>query len=361
MNDDFAKQFNLRIPVIQAPMGGIATPKFVAAAAETGMLASLPLGYLTIAQCVKEIRATQQLTTKPFAVNIFLNPAPNYAANLEKISAMKNYLRPYYEKLDLEEPLHFDFPIEPTTDELIDVILAEQVQIISFTFGALTMLQMQRLKQKNIYVMGTATTVAEAQLLAERGCDAVVAQGKEAGGHRGTFLNTIENSLINTFELVKQIKKTISLPVIAAGGIMTGIDVVTALQAGASAVQMGTALITCAESDANNFYKETLLAAKNQPTQLTTVFTGKTVRCLQNQFSQELTQKVIPNKIPDYPIQHYLTRNLRRAAIMQHNANLTGFWAGEGVEKCRNLSICDLVTEIEQAIQSHFSSDMDIH
>jgi nitronate monooxygenase len=211
---------------------------------------------------------------------------------------------------------------------------------------------MQAIKARGMFVMGTATTVAEAVSLETAGVDAIVAQGSEAGGHRGTFAGPFEAGLVGTMALVPQVVDAVSLPVIASGGIMDGRGIAAALALGAQAVQMGTAFLTCHEAGIPDAYKEAILKAHEDETRLTRAFSGRPARGIVNRFMTEIDRTA--ESILPFPLQNALTRPLRSAAAKQGRAEFLSLWAGQAVRLARRQPAAELVArlvkETEQAI-----------
>ncbi|UXR64891.1 nitronate monooxygenase [Bdellovibrio bacteriovorus] len=314
------------LPIIQGPMaGGFTTAELISEVSECGGLGSIGAGYMSPEALRSLIRAVKARTQKPFSVNLFIpHPVQVETAQVEK---MKEWLAPYYKELGMSEVpgLKFDPQL---FEKQWDVVLQEKVPAFSFTFGHLNPQQMQALKSQGVYIMGTATTLAEALVLQEQGCDAVVAQGAEAGGHRGSFLGDTFQ-FIPTEELVRTLAGNLKIPVIAAGGIFNrqGLERVTAV--GAAAVQIGTAFLVCDESGASCEYKQALLAATPQQSEMIKVFTGRWARGLTNRFTAEM--KKHEEEIPAYPIQHWLTTPLRKRAQELGQTDFQSLWAGQGL------------------------------
>ncbi len=322
------KLLKIQLPLIQAPMaGGITTPEFIAAVSNEGCLGSMGAGYLSADQLAADIKKTQALTSQPFAVNLFI-PEEN-KADPEKISAMQKKLNLYRQKLNipLQENIVYENP-QHLFEKQMDVVLTCDVPVFSFTFGIPDKKYLQALRKKGVIIIGTATNIDEAKQLAAAGCDAVVAQGYEAGGHRGTFTNDTSHALLGLMAFIPQLADEIHIPIIASGGIMDARGIKASLALGAAAVQMGTALLTCSESGASETYKKVLLAASGNQTQLTRAFSGKMARGIENKFTQEMEND--PNN-PGYPIQHCLTKDIRAAAAEQENPEYLSLWAGQGV------------------------------
>lgn len=242
----------------------------------------------------------------------------------------------------------------PDLQEQLAVAQQEQVNIISFTFGSPAPAVIQQLKQNGALVIGTATNVREAIQLQEYGYDAVVAQGSEAGGHRGTFLGSFESSLIGTMALVPQIVDHVDIPVIAAGGIMDGRGLAAALMLGACGVQMGTAFLTCPEAGSHAKHKEAILQSTEEDTVITKVFSGRYARGIRNRFVKEMEGHRV--ELPDYPIQQSLTQPLRKKAAELGRPELMSLWCGQGARLSQIKPAAELVQQIVQQAQHILSS-----
>lgn len=342
MRTSFTERFTLSLPVIQAPMaGGGDTPQLVAAVSNAGGLGSFGAAYLAPEQIAQYGRDVRALTSRPFGVNLF---APAAAPEIGELSEIRRKLEPYYAELGIPLPEKvaaqpFDF------DAQLAAALDCGAQVFSFTFGNLPAETVKRTQSRGMFVMGTATTVEEAKALERSGVDAIVAQGGEAGGHRGSFLGEFKSSLIGTIALVPQIVDAVSVPVIASGGIMDGRGVSAAIMLGASAVQMGTAFLTCEEAGIPKAYKEALLAAREEDTRITRAFSGRPARGIVNRFMTEIGEEV-----PPFPVQNQLTRPLRNAAVKAGRAEFLNLWAGQGVRMARRQSAAELLARIKAEI-----------
>lgn len=334
-------KLGIQHPLIQAPMaGGITTPELVAAVSNSGGLGSLGAGYMQADDLRRAIHAIRKLTDAPFAVNLFIPEAT--PVNREQISQANALLHGYRQELGISTQ-------SPPIDNLPDfttqlaVILEEQVPVLSFTFGVLKGEALEAVKQQGIITMGTATHLLEAIILEEVGIDVVVAQGLEAGGHRGTFLGTQEQGLVGTMALIPLLTDHLKIPVVAAGGIMDGRGIAAAMALGAAGAQLGTAFIACPESGAHARYKEMLCEGTEITTVLTRAFSGRLARGLKNRFTQEMQEH--EGQLPPYPIQHALTVGLRQAAARQEQTGLMALWAGQGCPLCRSRPAAELVGE----------------
>jgi nitronate monooxygenase len=347
-HNELLKLLGIEHPIIQGPMGGgPSTPELVAAVSNAGGLGSLGAAYLTPDQITETIRRIRALTSRPFNVNLFTggwNTNQDFTAG-----PMLGLLTEVHEKLGLPAPAA---PI-PSPDPFpaqLEAVLHANTPIFSFTFGIPDPGVMSRLKSHGIVILGTATTVEEARHVERAGVDAVVAQGSEAGAHRGTFLDSFESSMVPTLDLVRATVAAVSVPVIATGGIMDGRDIVAALSAGASAAQLGTAFLPCPESGSSEAHKRAILAAKEDSTVVTRAFSGRPARGLRNAFMASLDGKEL---ILPYPFQNALTRPMRTAAAQQGLADYLSLWAGQGVARARVMPAGDLVARLIEEMASY--------
>ncbi|HZC19029.1 MAG TPA: nitronate monooxygenase, partial [Rubrobacteraceae bacterium] len=221
--------------------------------------------------------------------------------------------------------------------------------VFSFTFGSLEPDLVERLKQNGTTVVGTATTVREGLRLEEDGVDMVVAQGSEAGGHRGTFLGDFKDALIGTMALVPQVVDALSIPVIASGGIMDGRGLAAALILGAEAAQMGTAFLACEESGAHPEYKRAVLEASEDETAVTRAFSGRAARGIKNRFLVEISEH--EGELPPFPVQNALTRDVRAAAQSQDRPEFMSLWAGQALRLARPTNAAEIVEDVVEGTE----------
>jgi nitronate monooxygenase len=339
---EFLKLLGIEHPIIQGPMGGgPSTPELVAAVSNAGGLGSLGAAYLTPDQITDAIRRIRSLTSRPFNVNLF---AGGWDANPQFDPApMIDLLSEVHEKLGIPLPTPPTPKLDPFPAQF-EAVLDARPPIFSFTFGIPDRDAMSRLKSRGIAILGTATTVDEARTLEQAGVDAIVAQGSEAGAHRGTFLDSFESSMVPTLDLLRATVNAVRLPVIATGGLMDGRDVATAISAGAAAAQLGTAFLVCPESGASETHKRAILAAQADTTVVTRAFSGRPARGLKNAFITCLDGK--QNLILGYPLQNALTRTMRTAAAEQGIPDYLSLWAGQGVARARAMPAADLVASL---------------
>jgi nitronate monooxygenase len=335
-------------PIVQAPMaGGPTTPALVAAVTNAGGLGSLGAAYLSPEKLREQVREIRNLTEGPFNVNLFV-PLP-FEADPERIERANALLGPYREELGVRDPGTPSSFEEDFCDQL-EVILEEQVPVFSFTFGSLTSELVDRLRERGTMVVGTATTVREGLRLEEDGIDVVVAQGSEAGGHRGTFLGDFGDALIGTMALVPQMVDALSVPVVAAGGVMDGRGLAAALVLGAEAAQMGTAFLTCEESGAHPEFKRAVLGAADDQTAITRAFSGRAARGIKNRFLIEVGEH--EGELAPFPVQNALTKDVRAAAQKQDRPEFMSLWAGQAARLARRATAADLVRETAEEAEA---------
>lgn len=331
-------------PIIQAPMAGAnaTPPALVAAVSNAGGMGSLGAAYMPPDQIAREVAAIRALTNKPFGINLFIPPNP--LPPLPDATRAREAIATYHAELSLPEPMDPQLP-GFTFEEQLEATIEGKPRVFSFTFGLLESRFVQRLKAHDILVVGTATTVEEAVLLEQSGVDAIVAQGIEAGGHRGTFATPIADALIGTMRLVPRIVRAVRIPVIASGGIMDGRGIVAAIATGASAVQLGTAFLTTFECGIVPSYKQAILTSNGSDTRLTRAFSGRYARGLMNRVMDELEHgdPESPGTILPYPWQNALTRPMRNAAAQQDRAEYLSLWAGQGAPLAREMSAGELM------------------
>lgn len=345
-NNRLAKLLDVRYPVIQAGMaGGLTPPDLVAAVSEAGGLGTLGAGYMAPEDIRAAIHAIREQTSRPFAVNLFI--PEDVDVDEGKIARMNERLKPY------REALHIDHPAEvkrsgPPFDEQFAVLIEEQVPVFSSTFGVPSKAVVEILKERGALVVGTATHVGEAIELEESGVDAIVGQGSEAGGHRGTFDGAFDSSLIGTMALIPQLVDHVRVPVIASGGIMDGRGAAAALALGAQGVQMGTAFLTCEESGTPAAHRDAILDSADVSTVVTRAFSGKPARGIHNRFIYEM--EPYEEELPDYPIHNSLTKGIRAAAKEQNRADYMSLWAGQASPMARRQSAGELVRAVVDGV-----------
>ncbi|SEN39534.1 nitroalkane oxidase [Mesobacillus persicus] len=327
---------SVRYPIIQAPMaGGVSNPTLASAVSNAGALGFLAGGYKSASQMREEILQMRKLTTQPFGVNVFVpgidvvdtQAVANYAKLLKKTAQLLD-VNVGEAKMDVDDEW----------EEKLEVLYEQRVPFVSFTFGCPSADVISRLRECGSCVMVTVTTPAEGILASDAGADVLVLQGIEAGGHRGSFLNSEEDDY-SLATLLEVLQEEVRLPLVATGGIMHGLDISSLLEAGADAVQLGTAFLSCHESGANEVYKKALVDPQFDSTTVTRAFTGRRARGLTNAFILE-HDSVAPAA---YPHLHHMTKEIRKAAVDAKRPEFMSLWAGQRHELARDLPAARLV------------------
>jgi nitronate monooxygenase len=335
----FLDRVGFRYPIIQAPMGGAnaTPPALVAAVSNAGGLGFLGAAYMTPEQIAIECKAIRALTDRPFGLNLFApTDDPESPGDVE--AAMACIAR-FHRELGLDPPKAPSLA-KHTFDEQLDAALEGGMSVFSFTFNTLPADTIARVKQRCVYVVGTATTAHEARLLASLGVDAIAAQGSEAGAHRGSFAGSFETSMVGTIALVPQIMRAVDVPVIASGGIMNGAAVAAVMRLGASAAALGTAFLVTDECGVAESYKDLVLSSRDDGTRVTRAFSGRPARGIVNRAMSEIEESAA---ILAYPYQNSLTRAMRTAAATQDRPEYLSLWAGQGASLARRMSAAKLV------------------
>ena len=337
-------------PIVQAPMaGGATTPELIAAVSNAGGLGSLGAGMtdpMTISQQIDRIKT---LTSKPFAVNLMV--LTEQESTLFD-APMPEWLADYYADLDISVDLP-DYPAQNFEAQLA-VLLDNPAAVASFTFGIISREQVEALHQVGTKVIGTANHPLEAKAWADIGADAVCVQGLEAGGHRGGWLALSEADPLGLLTLITQTRALTDIPLIAAGGIMTGAAISAAQIAGAEMVQLGTAFLSTHESGISTAYKQTLLSVANgdraATTRLTRLFSGKPARALVNDYLRAYQAFDNPVTLPPYPQLNAMTRTMRATAGKQGDVEHLSMWAGQGVSLVRSESVAQLMARLTEEL-----------
>ncbi|KAK1921112.1 2-nitropropane dioxygenase NPD [Papiliotrema laurentii] len=338
------RQLNVRLPIVQAPMAGTSTPQMAAAVSNAGGLGSIALGAGDASAAQEAIRRVRQLTDKAFNVNLFVHrPAvsePDVCRN------WIDHLRPTFESLDAQPPESLK-EIYKTFDgyqDMLDILLANQLPLVSFHFGLPSPEFIAALKSKGTKLFASVTSLEEAKQAEEAGIDCLVAQGYEAGGHRGVFDDKGADDQLSTFALVQLLVAHSSLPVIAAGGIMTGQGIRAVLGLGAIAAQLGTAFVLTSESAADEAYRAAMRSTAARHTVMTAAISGRPARCLANKF----TSLPVVGRIPDYPLTYDIGKALNAAAKAKGDGGYGAQWAGQGAPLAREMSCEDLIKTLER-------------
>lgn len=343
MASDLVQRIGLALPIVQAPMAGVGTPGLAAAVANAGALGSIALGALEPTAARAAIRAVRAGTDRAFAANVFCHRPPRPDAIRE--AAWLTRWAPAFARFGVAPPaaLRPSYASFLDGEAMLDVLVAERPPVVSFHFGLPDAARIAALRDAGALLLATVTSVDEGHLAVAAGMDAVVAQGIEAGGHRGAFDSAAHDDGLSTLVLTRLLATALPLPVIAAGGIMDGAGIAAALAAGACAAQLGTAFLACPESAADAAFRAELLGPPTPRTVMTRAVSGRPARCIRNSFAIAAGEDVEPRRVPDYPIAYDAAKAVMAAA---RNAGEPGFavhFAGQGAPLARPLPAADLV------------------
>jgi len=333
----------IELPIIQAPMAGANGIEMVVAVSQAGGLGSLPCAQLSPAQVSDAAQKIQARTAKPFNLNVFCHAAPDIEspAVQARLAQWRQYLATLYEEAGLPADTPVPLSVRAPFDEAYCRVIEEiRPAVVSFHFGLPAPDLLARVKATGAKILSSATTVTEARWLADHGVDAVIAMGAEAGGHRASFLQMDMSRQVGTFALVPQIADTLSVPVIAAGGISDGRGVAAALMLGASAVQVGTAYLLTDEATISDDHRTALLTATDDGTQITNIFTGRPARGISNRAILDLGP--LSSLAPDFPLAGGALTPLRNSAILNGSREFSNLWAGQAAALARQTDAASL-------------------
>lgn len=341
----FLDRLSVRYPIIQAPMAVVSTPRLVAAVSNAGGLGSLALGASTAAQARQMIEETRALTSRPFNVNFFCHePARRDAA---REATWLDHLAPLFAGAGVPVPSSLDeiYKSFNEDEEMFRTLLDLRPAVVSFHFGLPSSERLAAFRQAGMFTMATATNLREAALIEQAGVDAIVAQGIEAGGHRGAFDLEESDERLSTSVLVRLLAKRSRLPIVATGGIMDGAGIKAALDLGAAAAQLGTAFILCPESSASAAYRANLKSERAMATRLTAVVSGRPARGMVNQL---ILHGESPGSPPPaaYPVAYDAAKQLHAAAAKADNHEFAAHWAGQGAPLSREMPAAELVQKL---------------
>jgi len=329
-------------PIIQAPMAGVSTPELAAAVSNAGALGSIGVGATNAAGAREMIAAFRHRSGRSLNVNVFCH-APARADHAREASWIER-LRPEFARLGATPPAALTeiYRSFVDDDDMLAVLLTERPRVVSFHFGIPSRLRIEALQGAGIVLLGSATSLAEAHALVAAGVDVVVAQGYEAGGHRGVFDPDAEDDRLGTLALTRLLVRGIDRPVVSAGGLMDGAGIAAALRLGAGAAQLGTAFVACDESQADAGYRAALKSDAAHHTVMTRAISGRPARSLANRFTS-LGRSVDPREVPDYPIAYDAGKALHAAATAKGEYGFGAQWAGQGAPLARAMPAGDLV------------------
>ncbi len=335
----------IELPIIQAPMAGANGSAMAIAASEAGGLGSLPCALLDAVKVRAEIGIIRQRTTKPVNVNFFCHTPAK--PDPERDAAWEAQLSEYYTELDLDASATAPaVNLAPFDEAMCQIIEDLKPEVVSFHFGLPTQVLLSRVKASGCLVLSSATTVAEARWLEDKGCDAIIAQGYEAGGHRGMFLVDNTATQAGTLALVPQVVDAVKVPVIAAGGIADGRGIVAAFALGAAGVQIGTAYLFTPESLITDLHRAALRTARDDQTALTNVFTGRPARSLLNRLMREVGP--MSDAAPAFPTAGGALAPLKSKAEAAGASDFSSLWSGQAVVLGREIGCGDLTRQLAE-------------
>lgn len=341
------KLFGIEIPIIQAPMAGVQDHRLCVAVSNAGGLGSLPCAMLSQDALRGELTAIKAKTSRPFNVNFFCHTTPTHDAARETL--WRATLSPYYAEFGIDVNTIASGPGRiPFSAEAAEILEEFKPPIVSFHFGLPDADLMQRVKSWGAKIISSATTVAEARWLEAHGADAIIAQGNEAGGHRGMFLTDDLNTQIGTFALLPQIVAAVKIPVIAAGGIADANGVAAAMKLGAAGVQIGTAYMLCDEATTTAPHRTALKSDAAQHTALTNIFTGRPARGIVNRVMRELGPMCAT--APAFPLATSVIAPLRAKAEAANSGDFSPLWSGQNASGCREISAAVLTKSLAAAL-----------
>ena len=337
---DLLDLLGIEQPIIQAPMAGSATPALAAAVGNAGGLGSLGCATLSLDQLRTTAGELRAATNRPFNLNFFAHHPPKENADVDALTRRR--LKPFYQEMSLGEvPKAVELPFGSFDADTLAVLLEIEPAVVSFHFGLPAPEMVAAIRRAGCRLLCSATTVAEARSLAAAGVDAIIAQGWEAGGHRGTFDVSFEDFGVGTLALVPQIVDAVEVPVIAAGGIADGRGIAAAFALGASGVQMGTAFLSCPEANVSAMHRDALRRASDQDTRLTRAFSGRPARARNNRYIDAMAEHRRP--LPAFPRMYGFTDPLRQAAAAGDDPNFQFLLYGQAAALNRELPAAELV------------------
>ncbi len=337
--------FNIEVPIVQAPMAGSMDWELVAAVSGAGGLGSLPCAMLNPAQLREQVGKIRDNTRNPINVNFFCHtpPVPNDACE----AGWRERLAPYYRELAIDPAAPVPTSNRAPFDAALCAVVEEvRPEVVSFHFGLPEQALLDRVKAAGCKLLSSATTTAEAAWLEQRGVDAIIAQGSEAGGHRGVFLGENIDTQVGTFALVPQIASAVKVPVIAAGAVADARGVAAAFALGASGVQIGTAYLFCPEAKISAVYRKALSEAHDDSTALTNVMTGRPARGIMNRVMREIGP--VSTAPPEFPLSAGALAPLRAKAEAQGSGDFSPLWAGQAAALSRAMPAGELTRELAQ-------------
>ena len=343
MSNTLKALFNIEKPIIQAPMAGVQDYRLAAAVSNAGGLGSLPCAMLGAEALREELKALNEATQQPYNLNFFAHTPPE--PNEQQEANWRQALAPYYKEFGIDPASITAGPGRmPFNEESAAIVEEFRPAVVSFHFGLPKPELLERVKKAGAKVLSTATTVDEALWLEQHGADAIIAQGLEAGGHRGIFLTKDMTTQMGTFALLPQIVAAVKIPVIAAGGIATAEGVRAALDLGAVAAQIGTAFMLCPEATTKPLHREALKSPAARHTAITNLFSGGPARGIVNRVMRELGP--VYDQAPAFPLATNAIAPLRAAGEAAGTGDFSPLWSGQNASGCREIPAGKLVEEL---------------
>jgi nitronate monooxygenase len=346
--------FGIQLPIVQAPMAGVQGSALALAVSNAGGLGSLPCGMLGLDAMRDELAAIRAGTTKPFNVNFFCHASPTFSAEREAV--WRAALSPYFEAFGIDAGAIAAGPARaPFSAEAADVLSEFEPAVVSFHFGLPAPALLDRVRAWGAKIISSATTVEEALWLEAQGVDAVIAQGLEAGGHRGIFLSDDLTTQAGTFALLPQVARAVKVPVLAAGGIADAKGVAAAMTLGAAGVQVGTAYLLCPEATTSAVHRAALKSGAARHTALTNLFSGGPARGIVNRVMRELGP--MSTATPAFPLASAAIAPLRARAESRGSGDFSPLWSGENASGCKEIPAADLTRELAAGFQQDRSGE----
>ncbi|MDR6412791.1 nitronate monooxygenase [Paraburkholderia terricola] len=341
----FIARLGIELPLIQAPMAGVSTPRLAAEVSNAGALGSIGIGASTTEEARTMINDTRALTCRPFNVNVFCHARAQRDAVRE--AAWLQHLAPLFAESGMAVPtvLNEIYRTFLDDDAIFDLLIELRPPVVSFHFGLPTAERIVELREAGVVTLATATSLEEAKLIEQAGVDAIVAQGIEAGGHRGIFDPDAVDEQLSTAVLVRLLVQKTRLPVIAAGGVMDGHGIQAVLTLGAAAAQLGTAFVLCPESAANASYRANLKSTRAETTRLTSALSGRPARGMVNRLIT-FGEAVGSPRPAAYPLAYDAAKQLNSAAARRGNNEFGAQWAGQGAPLAREMPAAELVSTL---------------
>jgi nitronate monooxygenase len=344
-NERLINLFDIQLPIIQAPMAGSAFSDMVVAVSEAGGLGSLACALLSVEQARRELETIRRKTSRPINVNFFCHQQPRGEDARE--TKWRRRLEAYYVQMQLDHKSAVPSSNRAAFDDkMCDLVTEFHPEVVSFHFGLPDKNLTARVRRTGAKIISSATSVDEARWLEDQGCDSIVAQGYEAGGHRGMFLAEDVSTQVGTMALVPQVVDAVKVPVIAAGGIADARGIVAAFALGAVGVQIGTAYLHCPEAQISPIHRQALKDAKDNETAITNVFTGRPARAIVNRLMREVGP--ISNLAPEFPLAAAALAPLRARSEMAGSGDFTPLWAGQAARLNRELPAAELTRQLAE-------------